>query len=174
MPSDLLWPSLSSLVICTVLTAVRAQAYMTLCDPMDCSPPGSTIQGILQARILEWVPPPGDLPGPGSEPMSFASPALAGGFFTAEPRKPCLLLVKLHCALFSYISVLLPLAKPPGKWLPFVLCCSIGYTVVPEQIENTCPLLKKQGKVPLKLIESLWNFSLYSTCLKFSEHFKTC
>ena len=27
----------------------------TLCDPMDCSPPGSSIHGILQARILEWV-----------------------------------------------------------------------------------------------------------------------
>ena len=27
----------------------------TLCDPMDCSPPGSSVHGILQARILEWV-----------------------------------------------------------------------------------------------------------------------
>ena len=26
-----------------------------LCDPMDCSPPGSSVHGILQARILEWV-----------------------------------------------------------------------------------------------------------------------
>ena len=29
--------------------------YPTLCDPMDCSPPGSSVCGILQARILEWV-----------------------------------------------------------------------------------------------------------------------
>ena len=28
---------------------------LTLCDPMDCSPPGSSVHGILQARILEWV-----------------------------------------------------------------------------------------------------------------------
>ena len=27
----------------------------TLCDPMDCSPPGSSLHGILQARILDWV-----------------------------------------------------------------------------------------------------------------------
>ena len=27
----------------------------TLCDPVDCSPPGSSILGILQARVLEWV-----------------------------------------------------------------------------------------------------------------------
>ena len=32
-----------------------AQSCPTLCDPMDCSLPGSSIQGILQARILEWV-----------------------------------------------------------------------------------------------------------------------
>ena len=32
-----------------------AQLRLTLCDPMDCSPPGSSVHGILQARILEWV-----------------------------------------------------------------------------------------------------------------------
>ena len=31
------------------------QSCPTLCDPMDCSPPGSPVQGILQARILEWI-----------------------------------------------------------------------------------------------------------------------
>ena len=31
------------------------QSCPTLCDPMDCSPPGSSVHGILQARILEWV-----------------------------------------------------------------------------------------------------------------------
>ena len=32
-----------------------AQSCQTLCDPMDCSPPGPSVRGILQARILEWV-----------------------------------------------------------------------------------------------------------------------
>ena len=51
---------------------------------MDCSPPGSPVRGILQARILEWVavPSPGDLPDPGIKPVSLMSPALAGRFFT--------------------------------------------------------------------------------------------
>ena len=31
------------------------QSCPTLCDPMDCSPPGSSVHRILQARILEWV-----------------------------------------------------------------------------------------------------------------------
>ena len=32
-----------------------AQSRPTLCDPMGCSPPGSSVRGILQVRILEWV-----------------------------------------------------------------------------------------------------------------------
>ena len=32
-----------------------AQLCLTLCDPMDCSLPGSSLHGILQARVLEWV-----------------------------------------------------------------------------------------------------------------------
>ena len=32
-----------------------AQSCLTLCDPMDYSPPGSSVHGILQARVLEWV-----------------------------------------------------------------------------------------------------------------------
>ena len=32
-----------------------AQSYLTLSDPMDCSPPGSSVHGIFRARVLEWV-----------------------------------------------------------------------------------------------------------------------
>ena len=60
------------------------QSFPTLCNPMDCSPPGPSVQGISQARILEWaaVSSPGALPDPGIETVSLASPALAGRFFT--------------------------------------------------------------------------------------------
>ena len=49
---------------------VEAQSYLTLCDLLDCSPPGSSVHGILQARILEQVASPfsGDLPNLGMEP----------------------------------------------------------------------------------------------------------
>ena len=36
-------------------TAKSLQPCLTLCDPIDSSPPGSSVPGILQARILEWV-----------------------------------------------------------------------------------------------------------------------
>ena len=62
---------------------------LTLDDPMDCSWPGSSVHGILQARCwsgLPW-PPPGDLPNPGIESASLVSPALAGRFSTQPTLK---------------------------------------------------------------------------------------
>ena len=48
-----------------------AQSSLTLCNSMGCSPPGSSVHGILQARILELpFPSPGDFPEPGIEPRS--------------------------------------------------------------------------------------------------------
>ena len=44
------------------------QLCPTLSDPMECSPPGSSVHGILQARILEWVLSPGIFPTQGSNP----------------------------------------------------------------------------------------------------------
>ena len=53
-------------------------------DPVDCSPPGSSIHGILQARIWSGLPfpSPGDLPEPEIEPRS---PALRADTLTSEP-----------------------------------------------------------------------------------------
>ena len=41
--------------LCVCVCVLVAQLCLTLCDPMDCSPPGSSVHGILQARILEWI-----------------------------------------------------------------------------------------------------------------------
>ena len=67
-----------------------------VCDHMDYSPPGFTVYGIFQGRILEWLPLPtlGNLPNPGIKPRSLPSPALAGRFFitsaTWEALDQCL------------------------------------------------------------------------------------
>ena len=57
---------------------------LTLCDPMDCSQPGSSVHGILQARLQEWavVHFSRDLPNPGIEPKS---PALQVDSLLPEP-----------------------------------------------------------------------------------------
>ena len=41
--------------VCISVCAMSLQSCPILCNTMDCSPPGSSVQGILQARILEWV-----------------------------------------------------------------------------------------------------------------------
>ena len=65
----------------TVLLCLVAQSCLTLCDPIDCSPPGSSVHGILQARTLEW----GAMPSSrgSSQPRDQTQVThTAGGFFT--------------------------------------------------------------------------------------------
>ena len=66
---------------------VSSLSVRLFCDSTDCSLPGSSVHGILQARILQWVAISfsGELPDPGMEPSSLLSPTLAGGFFSPEP-----------------------------------------------------------------------------------------
>ena len=69
---------------CAYVHAKSLQSCLTLCDHMDCSPPGSSVMGFSRQEYWSGLLciPPGDLPNPRMEPMSLASPALAGGFFT--------------------------------------------------------------------------------------------
>ena len=59
------------------------QSCPTLCDSVDCSPPGSSVHGILQARILEWV----------------AMPSCRGSDTGTEPASPVLSMVFLPTEL---------------------------------------------------------------------------
>ena len=84
--------------VCVCVRA-RAQSCLTLCNPMDCSPPDSSVHRIFQARILKWVafPFPGNIPNPRIEPASLVSPTLAGRFFTTVPSwKPTHLHTNTH------------------------------------------------------------------------------
>ena len=64
------------------ISVLVTQSCPTLCDPMDCSPPGSSAKEFSRQRYWSGLsfPSPGDLPDPGMESVS---PALAGGFFTS-------------------------------------------------------------------------------------------
>ena len=63
------------------------QLCLTLCDPMDCSPPGFSVHGILQARILEWVAVPSIRwsSWPRDQTQVSCISCITGGFFTAKP-----------------------------------------------------------------------------------------
>ena len=64
-----------------------AQSCPTLCDPMDCSPPGSSAHGFSRQEYWSGLPFPfpGDLPDPGIQAASLLASPLAGRFFTTEP-----------------------------------------------------------------------------------------
>ena len=68
--------------------AKSLQLCLAFCDPVDCSPPGSSIF----TRQEYWsglpCPPPGNVPNPGIELTSLRSPALAGRFFTTRASYP--------------------------------------------------------------------------------------
>ena len=78
-------------VLCSV-----AQLCLTVCSPMDSSAPGSSLHGIFQARILDWVAISysGNFPNPGTEPVSLAPPVFAGRFFITAPVGK---LIQYHC-----------------------------------------------------------------------------
>ena len=65
--------------------AKSLQSCPTLCNPLECSLPGSFVHGDSPGKPMEWLlcPPAGDLSTPGIEPLSLTS-ALAGGFFTTR------------------------------------------------------------------------------------------
>ena len=72
-------------ILITHVCVCSLSCVQLFCDPMDCSSAGSSVHGILQGRMLEWVAPSlGDLPNPGTETRPLLSPALACGFFAAR------------------------------------------------------------------------------------------
>ena len=82
---------LSSSLVSSLCAHLVAQSCPTLCDPLDCSLPGSSVHGIFQGRILEWVAISSSRGS--SQPRDWTCfscvSCIAGRFFIAEPsRKP--------------------------------------------------------------------------------------
>ena len=70
----------SKICFCSLVT----KSCLTFCGPLDCSPPGSSVHGILKARVLEWLAI--SFSRGSSDPViEPTSPTLAGRFFIAEP-----------------------------------------------------------------------------------------
>ena len=78
------------------MRAKLLQWCLTLCNPMDFSPPGSSIHGILQARKLEWAAKPSSRAF-SQLPHLIMSPASASGFFTTSPTWEALDMCIIHC-----------------------------------------------------------------------------
>ena len=114
------------------------QSCPTLCDPMDCSPPASTVHGIFQARILEWVafPTPGDLPDPGIEPVYLRYPAFVSRFLQlALPGKAAIcILTHLSPPSWTSLPPTHPLTHLGQNRAPSCIApCAI------QQVPTSCP-----------------------------------
>ena len=105
------------------LHAKSLQSWPTLCYPMDCSPPGSSAHGILQARILKWVAMPSsrDLPNPGIEPTSLASPSLADRFYATSATWEALFL-SYFLSIIEISGLYIFLSFMPQTFFELLLC----------------------------------------------------
>ena len=110
---------------------------MSLCDPMDCNPLGSSIHRISQARILEWVAIPSFryLPDPGTEPKSLAFPVSSAlqvdSLSLSHQRSPNI----LHCCCCLVVKSCLTL------WSHGLQCCRLPCpSLSPRVGSNLCPL----------------------------------
>ena len=109
-----------------------AQLCLTLCDPMDCGPPGSSVDEIFQARNTRvdcHFLCKGDFLAQGLNPC----PVLAGGFFTAEPPGTQSFLSQRTC------MVILSLSQGSGTW---------PYKITYNFLEATWAVLAELGLEP--------------------------
>ena len=56
MLEELMWGVCAPFCLCLHRLGLVAKLFLTLCNSMDCSPPGSSVHDISQARVLEWLP----------------------------------------------------------------------------------------------------------------------
>ena len=97
--------------VCVVVLVT--QLCPTLCDPMDCNPPGSLVQGTFWARILEWVVIPFSRGSSQSRDWTQVS-CIAGRFFTVGATREALCVcvcVCIHTYIYMYMYI-------------YVLCCA--------------------------------------------------
>ena len=103
-----------------------AQSRLILCDPMDCSLPGSSVHGILQARVLEWVAFP--FSRGSSQPWDWTQVSLiAGRHFTVWATREALILeprkIKSVTVSTFYPSICLEVMGPEAMILVFWILC---------------------------------------------------
>ena len=93
-------PSLSLRVLVSYGNSAAAlyslQSCLTLCDPVDRSPAGSSVHGTLQARILEWVAMPSSRGSSRPRDLTCVS-CMAGRFLTTEPPEEPIIFLGIYC-----------------------------------------------------------------------------
>ena len=141
---------------------LSCSAVSDFCDPMDCSPSGSSVHGILQARILEWV----EVPHQGIFPTqgSLMSPVLvAGSLLLVPPGSPCFLVCFTFTLLPDFTLFLILMVTKFGVFSP--PCCSVA---------QLCPALCDcQTSLSLTISRSLLKLTSMESVMP-SKHLVLC
>ena len=129
------------------------QLCLTLCDPMDCSPPSSSVHGILQARILEWVAMPSST---GSSWLMDQTQVswITGRFFTIWAIKEAFITYFTYSSLYLLISY---------------LCCAhfsfhsldSGFSGSPNQLVTCGFTFKGKLRGPRCLLPNIFHNSIF-------------
>ena len=152
---------------CRCVCAKLLQSCLTLCDPMDCSLPGSSVHGISQARILEWVAMPSSRGS--SRPrdpsrISYVS-CIGSRFFTISAAR--------EAPVFSQSGASNPRLKTMLLPIACITCCTPLLALLPEPAphhpspwKNCLP--QKWSLVPKRLVTiALYDLKTLSKCSKF-------
>ena len=122
-----------------------AQSCPTLCDPIDCTPPGFSVCLNSQARILEWVAISSSRGSSQPRDQTFVScvSCTAGGYFTSRKPRSLLVICFIHSTVYIHPNLsIYPPPLPPGNhvcflhlWLYF--CCVDKFTCT-HFFDSTC------------------------------------
>ena len=129
------------------LSVLFAQSCPTLCDPIDCSPPGSSVHGTLQARILEWIAIPFSRGSSWPRDQTWVS-CIADGFFTIWATRGAQEIV-----------------KDRGACRDAVHGVQRGHDLAPEQQQHKVQLLS----VKKQLVTVIRKHNLFSCALDCSS-----
>ena len=121
-------------------------SHVWLCDAMDCSLPGSSVHGILSARILERIATPVPLlPSiPRIRPESLVSPALGDGFFTTSATQEVPISSMHACSCFSRVRLCVTLSLycslPGSSGHRILQARMLEWTATPSSRGTSLPL----------------------------------
>ena len=136
------------------LHVLSHQSCLTLCNPMDCSPPGSSVHGIFQARVLEWVTMPSSRGSSQSGDQTQVS-CIAGGFFTVwATRRKVLPDPDNHNGVVTHLE-------------PDILECDVKWAL------GTSTMNKVRGGdgIPAELFQILKDDAVLKCCTRYASKF---
>ena len=130
------------------------QVCLILCQPMDCSPPGSSVHGFSKQEYWSGLscPPPGDLPDPGIEPRS---PALPEDSLSAEPPGRLSIYICILFHILFYYGLLQDIEYSS-------LRCTVGFCVIFALYIVVCMCQSQVPSLTLHILSPSVTVNLFS------------